>query len=84
MWNDRSAAYQSQTMKICPVVHLAAEQTGNQSLSGERLRKSWREFFFQVLWELQQEGLIKPICTPKSSDHQISNIKHQTDEEKQK
>jgi hypothetical protein len=73
MRNDRSAARKSQTMKICPVVHLAAEQTGNQSLSGEQLTKSWREFFLQVLWELQQDGLIKPICTPKSSDHQTSN-----------
>lgn len=79
--SDRSSVRAAHAMKICPVVHLAVEQTeqmGNQLLSGEQLMNSWMGFFLQVLWELQQEGLIEPICTPKSNDHQTSNIKHQT------
>ena len=76
--SDRSSARTAHAMKICPVVHLAMEQTGqtgNQPVSvcGEQLMNSWMGFFLQVLWELQQDGLIEPICTPKSNDHQTSS-----------
>lgn len=82
-----SSTRTAHAMKICPVVHLAVEQTeqtGNQSLSGEQLMNSWMGFFLQVLWELQQDGLIEPICMPKSNDHQTSHIESMRSDKEQK
>lgn len=60
MNNGEKPGQASGTIHICPVVHLATRQLPDEPTC-EQLTQVWREFFLQVLWELQQDGLIAPL-----------------------